>query len=238
MYEHAITRGSTAMTETEESPVCSATSATRYYSLTEGQFFRPAIGSTWSRFGVTYTLSGWTMKRSGADRWTLQVDYSSPETSPEDQPQGGTALKTSNEIDYVSIEQKPQYAPRFAAGGSYALNDDDFAALQAWEQLSDATEIAAAFTAMSSNAQRCARLLRSGVNYETFYPVIRVTDWTWNAPSAEDTPGAIETPPGDYPQGWVYRYTACRRLRDGNGIYQRIREWTGATQWSEDLYGT
>lgn len=238
MYELAVTNGSTAITETEESPVCTATSATRFYNLTEGQFIRPAIGSTWARFGVVYTLSGWSMRRAGADRWLLQVDYTVPETSPTDQPQGGAPLKTSNEIDYSSVEQKPQYAPAFQPGGTYELSDQDFADLQAWEALSDAAEIAAAYSALSTNAQECAKLLRAGINYETFYPVVRITDWTWNAPAAEDTPGAIATPPGDYPSGWVWRYTACRRLRDGHGIYQRVREWTGATSWSTVLYGS
>jgi hypothetical protein len=240
MYELALETGDVSLVETDESPVCSAATARRIYSLREDQFFLPAIGSTWSRFGISYRLSGWNMQRKGGNRWELTVEYTVPDDALQpSQTQGAAPLKTSNEIDYVSIEQKPQCAPRFQPGGTYALTDDDFADLQAWEQLSDATEIATAFAALSSNAQRCAKLLRTGTNYETFYPVVRITDWTFNSPSAEETPGAIQTPPGDYPGGdWVYRYTACRRLRDGNGIYQRIREWTGATTWSDDLYGT
>ena len=83
---------------------------------------------------------------------------------------------------------------------------------------------------------KAARLILKGVeSFLTFAPVISRTSTYKSRPTPADY-GKICTPPTTVPGSWVYLKTADRIVQQTDKTYQRTEQWTGAEEWSTDLY--
>jgi len=91
---------------------------------------------------------------------------------------------------------------------------------------------------MAGGALAAAKLMLKGTDsYLAFNPVISRTSIYKSRPTPADY-GKICTPPITVPGDWVYLKTADRITQQADNTYVRTEQWTGADEWSTDLYGS
>lgn len=91
---------------------------------------------------------------------------------------------------------------------------------------------------LDEEAKKFAKLILKGTeSYLAFYPVVSRTT-IWAARKDPTNFGTINTPPVTVPGTWVYLKTADRCSQTSDKTYTQTEQWTGAEEWSTDLYET
>lgn len=161
---------------------------------------------------------------------------------------GGNAVKNADEtvyeVEMAQLEKPLLSHPRYK---DYADQ------VEAWRGGDPATRAAMKYTdvdgeevVLAGNAEKAARLIMQGVeSYLVFAPVCRRTSRTNEA--VEDAVTGIgkdcgkkQRPPakllGMTAGTWQWLKTADRAVETAGGGAERVEEWTGADEWSDDLY--
>lgn len=146
------------------------------------------------------------------------------------------ALKSTFEIDMAQLEKPIMSKPVFSG---YAPQIDLWrnasAELRSQYKYLDAD---GAEQTLSGEALTAARLILKGTeSYLCFYPVVMRTSIYKARPTPADY-GKICTPPITAPGAWVYLKTSDRIMQQTDRNYVRTEQWTGADEWSTDLYET
>lgn len=145
------------------------------------------------------------------------------------------ALRSTIEIDMAQLE-KPILTKSAYSGYAPAIdlwrNEPDVG-LRSQYKYHDA---AGAEQTLSGEALKVAALMLKGVeSYISFNPVV-TRNSIYDARPAPSGYGKISTPPVTVSGTWVYLKTADRIIQQTDGKYQRTEQWTGADEWSPDLY--
>ncbi len=91
---------------------------------------------------------------------------------------------------------------------------------------------------LSGDALKVATLMLKGVeSYLAFNPVITRVSTYKTRPTPADY-GKICAPPITAPGTWQYLKTADKIVQQADKKYQRTEQWTGADEWSSDLYAS
>ena len=144
------------------------------------------------------------------------------------------ALRSTIETDMAQLE-KPILAMSDYSGYApqIALWKDAPADLRSQYKYTDADGDPQTLT---GEGLKVATLMLKGVETVLmFAPVISRTSIYKSRKDPENC-GKIDTPPVTVPGGWVYLKTADRCIQLGDKSYSRTEQWTGAEEWSTDLY--
>ena len=144
------------------------------------------------------------------------------------------ALRSTIETDMAQLE-KPILAMSDYSGYApeIALWKDAPADLRSQYKYTDADGDPQTLT---GEGLKVAQLMLKGVETVLmFNPVISRTSIYKSRKDPENC-GKIDTPPVTVPGTWVYLKTADRCIQQGDKSYQRTEQWTGAEEWSTDLY--
>lgn len=165
---------------------------------------------------------------------TLTINLVEIDTSSSgDLPAG--ALKSTIEIDMAQLD-KPILTKSAYSGYAPMIEmwkSEPNAGLRSEYKYHDAADEEQVLT---GEALTVATLMLKGVeSYIAFNPVITRNSTYKTRPTPADY-GKICTPPVTAPGTWVYLKTADRIIQQTDGKYQRTEQWTGADEWSTDLY--
>jgi len=221
-----ITLGSTATQEQPESgQIRKARDTDEKTVVRKGtrsalETLQPAVGASYES-GIV--LSSVVAPLKG-DLATLTVVV---DMSPDD---SGDGLQTGSvrwEVTWQQLE-KPLLTHL-----DYTSESEDVAA---WSEKPNRADLVGG---LSEAAQKLARLILKGVeSYLVFAPVVSKRSVYKRMPTTGDC-GMIGDPPGapaKIPTGYVYLKTTDQAVEQDDGKYQRTEQWTGADEWSEDLY--
>lgn len=219
---------------------------------------RPAHGSELADMsGYRVTNSKVRRQAAGIGRLTITAESSSAEVGTGD---NNDATSTQLEKESGQLEKPVKQHPMYATGGSKVLSDDDWAAIERWENETDQTirklfkyrprpEADPTFLyTLSDNAKHlAARLLKGRDSYLLFQPVLRKTTNHPREPETGDcattgAPTGFARLPQRKTEGgtsvdYVWIKTADRATNSGeNNTWQRMQEWTGFDEVDTDFY--
>lgn len=146
------------------------------------------------------------------------------------------SIRSTIEIDMAQLE-KPILSKAEYAGYAPEITmwKDADAGLRSQYKYLDASK---AEQTLAGDALKVAALMLKGTDsYLAFNPVISRTSIYKSRPTPSDY-GKICTPPITVPGDWVYLKTADRISQLDKKTYSRTEQWTGADEWSTDLYGS
>ena len=216
------------------------------------------VGITWGEFpGRVTTANAEPLENS---EYAILVVVVEAKFGDADYPESGTGTleEQNHEVDWIAVQRSLYEHPKFAEGGTYALDDEDIAALKNWERMPDPTYKkdfiyatnpdkweggSEGTSTLSSNAQMLAKGILKGIEYWPDYlPVARKTGTYSGGPPPEGEAGMKETPTGfpNLPPGYEWVKSADRATKSGGQTkWRRAEEWTAAVKVlidSQDIY--
>lgn len=104
---------------------------------------------------------------------------------------------------------------------------------------SERTQAETMYNAFTARQQGLfVRLLRGQESYVTYVPVVRATTYSETKPTGSNA-GTRQSPVNPGVSGtWEWLKTADRAVRRGGegSLWERVEEWTGATEWDNVIY--
>lgn len=192
---------------------------------------RPVRGAKMADMPTDYRVDRVRVTRMSGGRGQMVVTLSAGGDTAATQTIDGPQL----EIEWANVDKPIESHPNFKD-----LTESDREAIAGYFATSVAEERAAYKAQIGAAAAwTLFRLKLKGVeSYMVFGPVVRKSS-TQNLPATTNSCGQKGEPDATvpHPTGYQWLKTADRCTRSGrNGNWQRDQEWTGADEWSDDIY--
>jgi hypothetical protein len=203
----------------------------------------PATNSAWGEYDGVVRSSNLS-PIEGTDQAELTVicefDYATPTNAP------GEEKEVTLEVEWVMFQRSLFEHPEFTNGGTYALDNQDYADIQAWINEQNPTlkaaykynELELTGSGTEAELSAAAKKFVDGLNilgepgsYEDYAPVIRRTTTFLNGLPDESDAGLKGEEPtfSGKPDGYEWRKSADRAIRaGGQRRWERTEEWMGA----------
>lgn len=144
------------------------------------------------------------------------------------------AIESTIEVDMAQLER-----PLMAKDG---LSDGTPVAIEKWRNADLDDRVLYKYKegestiTLDTEAIKYAKLILKGIEtFLEFAPVVTRMSTYKSRPDPKDI-GKIDTPPVTVPGTWQYLKTADRCVQQADKKYCRTEQWTGAKEWSTDLY--
>jgi hypothetical protein len=160
-----------------------------------------------------------------------------------DGDEAGIAQEVTYEVEWAMFQRSLFEHPEFAVGGggTYALNAEDIAAIDAWENSPPSIKKEFYYEEnnsgkpLSANARKFAEGRNLGQeSWEDYAPIIRMTTRYVNGLPSTSEAGLIDNTPPNFvgaPSGYEWRKSADRAVKSGGqSKWDRVEEWTGAVK--------
>lgn len=147
------------------------------------------------------------------------------------------AIESTIEVDMSQIERPLMTSPKVESAGTPVE-------IEKWRNAELADRVAyqyqegGAAVPLNTEALKYAKMIMKGIEtWLDFAPVVTRMSTYKTRPDPEDI-GKIDSPPVTVPGTWQYLKTADRIVQQADKKYCRTEQWTGAKEWSTDLYET